>query len=91
MPRCSPELVAVLVADDVAVAVLVSDDVLVPDDVAVAVLVSDDVAVEELVDVAVAVDDSVYNHNHNHNHTPHASCAAVYFHWSLSSSACSGQ
>jgi hypothetical protein len=62
MPRCSPELVAVLVADDVAVVVLVSDDVLVPDDVAVVVLVSDDVAVEEL--VAVAVGDSVSNHNH---------------------------
>jgi hypothetical protein len=33
-------------------------------EVAVAVLVSDDVAVEELVAVAVAVDDSVYSHNH---------------------------
>ena len=46
MPRCSPELVAVLV----------------PDDVAVVVLVSDDVAVEELVAVAVDDSVSNHNH-----------------------------
>jgi hypothetical protein len=43
-------------------------------EVAVAVLVSDDVAVEELVAVAVAVDDSVYNHNLNHTSQAAITC-----------------